>query len=135
MGPTRDETVTALQGAGIKVIGLKAPGAQNELDDLAAATGGAVKPTSSTSSDIADAILAALEERVFDIAGYPVGCDPLLISYDPPMYLDVPGGEVLLFDEHIEVPADVTGDLLDENGNATYFCRAVTAPGADTWRS
>lgn len=107
-GPSAVVATAALVSAGIKVIALKAPGASTQMDALAAATGGSVQTTSSSSSDIADAILAALEDLTFDVTGTPEACDPLDISLDPDVYFDVPGGETVVFNEWIEVPADVT---------------------------
>jgi hypothetical protein len=111
-GPSFADTVAALNAAGIKVIALKAPGSTTQMDDLAAATGGAVKETSDTSAEIADAILAALEELTFEITAQPVGCDPLEITFDPASHSDVEGGTSVMFDESITVPADISGDDL-----------------------
>jgi hypothetical protein len=113
-GPTRDDTVDALVAAGIKVIALKAPGSGGQMDDVAAATGGVVKSTSSTSDDIADAILGALEELTFTIAPTVEGCDPLVVTFDPESIEDVSGPTDVYFMESIEVPADVTGDELTD---------------------
>ena len=107
-GPTAADATAALVDAGIKVIGLKAPGAGLELDALAAATGGSVQGTDATSSDIAEAIIFALEELDYDITGTPEGCDWLNISLDPAVIEDVMGPDYVYFDELIAVPADVT---------------------------
>jgi len=106
-GPSSTDTIDALVAAGIKVIALKAPGATAQMDALAAATGGSVQATTSTSNDIGEAILDAFEALTFDVTGVPVGCDELDISLDPASYEDVPGGESVVFDETIAVPDDI----------------------------
>jgi len=119
-GPTAADTTDVLVDAGIKVIGLKAPGAGTELDDLAAATGGSVQPTSSTSEDIAEAILLALEELDYDITGMPEGCEPLDISLDPEVFEDVMGPTYVEFLETIAVPFGVT-DVEEVCCEVTFF--------------
>jgi ribosomal protein S11 len=106
-GPTRDDAVNALVAAGIKVIAIKAPGSGAEMDDVAAATGGAVVTTGNTSEEIADAILAGLAAIKRDITATPVGCAPLAISYVPVSYPDVTGPATVVFQETIQVPASV----------------------------
>jgi hypothetical protein len=113
-GPTFTDTVAALNAAGIKVIALKAPGSTTQMDDLAAATGGSVQTTSASSSDIADAILAALEELTFTITASAVGCDPLDVTFSPASHTDVVGGTSVDFDETISVPDGTPG--------GTYSC-------------
>jgi hypothetical protein len=107
-GASSADTIDALVAAGIKVIALKAPGASTQMAAGAAATGGSVKFTSSSSSDIGEAILDAFEALTFDVTGTPVGGDKLDISLDPAMYEDVPAGETVYFDETIAVPEYVT---------------------------
>lgn len=115
-GPSAAAATAALQSAGIKVIALKAPGSGSQMDAVAAATGGSVQPTTSTSSDIADAILAALESLTFDITAAPQGCGPLEIDYDPPLIEDVSGPLTVEFLESIAVPGDVAANELNEDG-------------------
>lgn len=103
-GPSFADTVTALNDAGIKVIAIKAPGATTQMDDLAAATGGAVTSTGATSQEIVEAIVDALEELTFTVTGQAVGCDPLDVSFDPASHSDVPGGTSVQFEETISVP-------------------------------
>jgi hypothetical protein len=105
-GPTRDQTVDALNAAGIKVIGLDATGGGlAQLADVASATGGVVKTTDSSSSEIAEAILEAIEELEFEVWGEPgEECYPLDISLFPPSWVEVPAGETVEFEETIEVP-------------------------------
>ena len=103
-GPSQADTIAALNAAGIKVIALKAPGSGGEMDALAAATGGSVQTTSSSSNDIATAILAALEELTFTVTADASGCAPLVVSYDPASHTDVAGGTTVSFEETIAVP-------------------------------
>jgi Integrin beta chain VWA domain len=108
-GPSFADTVTALNGAGVKVIAIKAPGSTTQMDDIAAATGGAVTTTGSSSAEIADAILGALEELTFTVTGNPVGCAPLDISFSPTSHTGVAGGSTVVFSETITVPPGTTG--------------------------
>ena len=98
---TQASTVAALLAEGIVVVGLKAPGSGGELDALAAATGGTTQPLSSDGSDIAAAILAALQELIFEITGEPVGCDPWLDVELDPLFINSAGGETVVFEEWI----------------------------------
>ena len=110
-GASRDDTVEALNAAGIKVIAIKAPGSNTEMDDVASATGGAVTYTGSTSAEIVTAILSALEELTFTVTPVPVGCDPLQFTYSPSSHTGVMGGESVNFLETITVPAGASGDV------------------------
>jgi hypothetical protein len=114
-GPSRDDTVDALNAVGITVIAIKAPGAGSEMDDLAVATGGTVKTTGDSSAEIVEAIIGGIEELKFDITAHPVGCDPLEITFEPPVHEDVPGGSSVEFEETIAVPGDFTG-------HGTFHC-------------
>ena len=108
-GHSRDAVVAALNAAGVRVVAIKAPGSTLQMDDLANATGGAVTTTDSSSTQIAQAILAGLTSLDFDVTGGPFsGCDPLDITLTPPSRTSVPGGSTVTFDEAITVPADVT---------------------------
>lgn len=115
-GPSAASTISALQSAGIKVIALKAPGATTQMDNVANATGGSVELTTSSSSDIGDAILAALESLAFDVSAVPQGCSPLTVNFDPANYEDVSGPDTLEFLETIAVPEDIDLSDLDEDG-------------------
>jgi len=86
------------------------------MDDLANATGGVVKTTSSTSAEIAQAIVSGLKELSFELTAVPVGCAPLDVTFDPPSYAEVPGGSSREFVETISVPASVTPDQLPRDG-------------------
>ena len=143
-GPSRDDTVNALTSAGIKVLALKAPGSGAEMDDLANATGGAVETTNSTSSDIADAILAGLEKLPTTVIPTAVGCGPINVGFIPATDT-VTSGETAHFSETIAVPDDsgLEGstincqvDFHDEHGNLLgsqallIMVRDVTPPQA-----
>lgn len=112
-GASATDTTDALVAADIVVVGLKAPGAGGELDALAAATGGAVETTTSSSSDIADAILAALKAIEIDVA-MDSDCEwPISTSFDPGEKT-ITSGEAATFHETISVAADAPG--------GTYVC-------------
>lgn len=122
-GPDRDATVAALNAAGIKVIAIKAPGAGLEMDDIATATGGAVKYTSDTSEGIGEAIIEALEEMTGDVTYEITGCDPLDVSLVPTLHEDVAGETTVEFVETILVPETTVP--------GTYTC-SVTFKWMDT---
>jgi hypothetical protein len=122
-GPTRDETVAALNAAGIKVIAIKAPGAGAEMDDLAIATGGAVKMTGEGSEGIGDAIIEALQEMTGDVTYEVTGCAPLEVTLEPALHEDIPGETTVVFDETISVP--------ETTAPGTYDCN-VTFKWMDT---
>jgi len=108
-GPSRDATVAALGAAGIKVIAIKAPGSSTEMDDIAGATGGAVTTTDASSSQIAEAILGALQSLKFTITGVPVGCGPLSVSLAQASYSGIEGGTTVIFSETITAPSVTSG--------------------------
>ena len=114
--PTRNQVVDALRARGIRVISIRAPGSRAEMDDIAAATGGAVVSTSSTSAEIASAITAGLGDLKFFVRPFPEGCGPLQLTYDPPGIVDVPGGTTVSFNETITVPPTVTKADLPSDG-------------------
>ena len=115
-GADRNTTVNALDAAGIKIIAIKAPGSGSEMDDLAAATGGAVTTTDSSSSDIAEAILGALGSLTYDVTAVPVACDPLVVTFDPPMIAGAVAGSTVQFQETITVPAGIDPAALPPDG-------------------
>lgn len=97
-------TLDALQAQNIILVGLKAPGAGEELDALATATGGSVQPLSSDGANIAAAILAALAEITTDV-WWEASCDMgLEVSLAPEVYYGVAGGTMLTFEETVSVP-------------------------------
>jgi len=144
-GASAADTTAALQAADIKVIGLKAPGAGGELDALAAATGGAVAPTTSNSSDIADAILAALEEIDVEVE-MDSDCDAVtggvIDTTFAPDSLVVENGEDAVFTETISVAADAPGGVYecqdwalidgepmrDDEGEIIYETKTILVP-------
>jgi hypothetical protein len=113
-GHSAVDTTNALVAADIVVIGLKAPGAGVELDALAAATGGSTVETTATSSDIADAILEALEAIKVEVSMTSNCAWPISTSFDPDIIPDVTGGEHVVFTETISVAVDAPG--------GTYTC-------------
>lgn len=123
-GPSREETLAALNAENIKVIAIKAPGATAQMDDVADETGGSVVTTSSDSSEIADAILEGLGNLPVTVTHEVVGCDPLSVSLFPAQ-VTVTGGEDAVFQELIQVPLEVDEGtnvscqvvFSDENGN------------------
>ena len=114
-GPDRDATVAALNAAGIKVIAIKAPGAGGEMDDLAMATGGAVKTTGEGSAGIGDAIIEALQEMTGDVTYEVTGCEGLDITLDPTLHEDVAGETTVSFLETIAVPETAVPGSYDCN--------------------
>ena len=117
-GASRAETIAELQAAGVQILAIKAPGATTQMNDLAAATGGTVVNTTSTSSNIAEAILSGLETLTYTVTATPQpSCDPLAFDYTPPAHDDVEGGDTVGFLETITVPGDITAAELDADGN------------------
>ncbi|MEN8114638.1 MAG: post-COAP-1 domain-containing protein [Actinomycetota bacterium] len=113
-GHSAADTEAALVAGDIVVIGLKAPGAGGELDALAAATGGTTVATTSTSSDIASAILTGLGAIEVDVS-MTSDCEaPITTTFDPPV-VTVTGGEHAVFTETISVAAGAPG--------GTYECK------------
>ncbi len=112
-GPTISDLQDALVNGGFKLIFLKAEDADDQLDPVIAATGGAALPISSDSSDIVDAILAGLGQLTFTVTANPVNCDPLVITFDPPEYTDVQSGTSVDFQETIEVPAGTASGVYE----------------------
>lgn len=100
-------TIAALTAQNITVVGLKAPGTGAELDALAAATGGSVQPLSSDGANIAAAILAGLGNLPITITPVPVGCGPLIVTFNPASKT-VTSGDNATFVETIAVPNDST---------------------------
>jgi hypothetical protein len=114
--PTRDQLVAALRASRVRIISIKAPGASSQMDDIAAATGGSVVSTSSTSAEIASAITAGLEDLRFVVRPSPEGCEPLELTFDPDQIRDVPGGTMVSFNETITVPPNITRADLPTDG-------------------
>ncbi len=113
-GASAADTTDALADAGIAVIGLKAPGSVGELDVLALATGGTTVTTADDSSDIATAILAALEELDIEVSMTSDCAYPITTTFDPASKV-VQNGTDAKFAETISVAADAPGGV--------YTCR------------
>lgn len=140
-GASAVDTTTALVDEGIKVIGLKAPGSGGELDALAAATGGTTQPTSSTSHDIAEAILTALEEIDVEVSMTSDCTDPLSTAFAPSSVV-VENGQHAVFAETISVAADAPGGvytckdwalidgqpMVDAAGDIVYETKRILVP-------
>lgn len=119
-GAGRDTAVAALQEAGVKVISVKAPGASTQMDDIAAATRGAVTSTASDSSDLAQSVIDGLESVTFEVRPVPRdGCSALAISINAVGLPDAAAGDVVLFDETVTVPRSISRRVLDANGRLT----------------
>lgn len=118
-GATQAETIAALVGQGVKVIAIKAPGSGTEMDTLASSTGGSVVSTSSTSAEIATAVLDGLDALTYEISASPDAECVLDLSYAPASFSGVSGGETVTFTETIAVPLDITSADLDADGYAT----------------
>lgn len=89
-------THAVLERERIRVVGLKASGASVELNNLAAATGGAVEPLSSDGSDIADAILGGIESLPCQVLATAMGCEPLDVTFNPTAQVVEPGASLSL---------------------------------------
>jgi hypothetical protein len=144
-GPSAADTTAALVAAGVKVIGLKAPGAGGELDALATATGGTTAPTTSTSSDIAAKILAALEEIDVDVtmaSDCSTATGGVVSTTFAPSSVTVENGEDAAFTETISVASDAPGGvyeckdwalidgqpMTDADGNVIYETKSISVP-------
>jgi hypothetical protein len=103
-GPTYAATKDALNDEGIHVVILSTM--TSPYTSLATDTGGAVKEIEDDSSDIVDALMAALEDVLTDV-WYEVASPPKIdVSMDPVKIQGVPGGSVLYFTETITVASD-----------------------------
>ena len=128
-GPTRDETVAALNAEGIIVIAIKAPGAGAQMDDIADATGGSVHTTSATSDELADAVLAGLAAIKTDVWA-TVEADPgLIVTFEPAVHEDVESGTTVYFKETITVACDARcGTVL--TAVVTFWANSYPEEGA-----
>jgi hypothetical protein len=119
-GASRDEVVTVLKDNGIKVIAIKAPGAGAQMDDLAAATDGAVVTTDASSATLAEAAVDGLQSVTFTVVPAPrTSCNALELSYSPVLFDDAPAGGAVLFEERIAVPSNFDRSRLDASGALT----------------
>ncbi|MGM0386575.1 MAG: hypothetical protein ACQERF_11445 [Actinomycetota bacterium] len=144
-GASAADTQAALVAADIKVIGLKAPGAGGELDALAAATGGTTVTTAADSSNIATAILQALEEIEVEVtmASNCVADTGGVIdtTFDPASRV-VENGADAVFTETISVASDAPGGtytcedwalidgepMVDAEGDIIYESKTILVP-------
>lgn len=121
-------TLAALQAQGIILVGLKASGAGGEIDALAAATGGSVQPLSSDGANIAQAILAALEQIMTDV-WWEATCDTgLVVNLTPDVHYDIPGGTTVVFQETVSVPGTTLPG--DYSCTVTFYANEYPAAGA-----
>ena len=135
------DATTALDLEDVIVIGLKAPGAGEELDALAAATGGSVQALSSDGSNIAAAILAGLEDIDIEVA-MTSNCEwPISTSFSPDS-VTVTSGDDAVFTETIAVAADAPGGtytcedwalidgaaMVDDAGAVIYETKTIKVP-------
>ncbi len=104
--PGKAATIALLKAQHVQVIGLKAPGAGSELNDIVAVTGGAVKNTTSTSSDIVDAVLDALKNIQYPLTATPVGNCAINFGYTPAAPV-VAAGTTYVWNETITAPGAV----------------------------
>lgn len=102
-GPDRDTVVDALNAESIQVVALQ-PSSIAEMEDLAAATSGSVQMTDASSSEVATAILAGLEEIQLTITPAVDEECALDISFSPTAVEGVKAGQMADFDETIAVP-------------------------------
>jgi hypothetical protein len=130
-------TTTALNNAGVILIGLKAPGAGTELNALASNTGGSVQPLSSNGANIAAAILAGLSVLPTAVTHDVTDCtDKLLSVVVTPPSQTVQSGTDAEFEETIGVDNPVLAgttvicevDFLDNGVLAGTQTITVTVP-------
>jgi len=109
----------------IGVTGANGLNATGQAARIAAATGGSYAANTSP-GDVAQAILDALSNLPVTVIPTPVGCDPLVVIFDPTTDT-VTSGDDASFTETIAVPSssavagqfvDCRVDFEDENGNA-----------------
>lgn len=132
-------TLAVLQGAGVRVVGLKAPGAGGELDYLASETGGSVQALSSDGGNIAEAILAGLTNLEVEVS-MTSDCGPEIQTAFRPASATVVSGDPVRFRERITVANDalpgtyeckdwvlINGEpMTDEAGDIIYEYKTIT---------
>ena len=130
-GSTEASATAALVAGGIIVIAIDVnTGGADGLDNtgqatrITDATGGDYIP-GATPDEVAAAILAGLSNLPITVIPTPVGCDPLVVEFDPTSDT-VTSGELANFTETITVPDDsahagqevhCSVEFHDENGN------------------
>lgn len=112
-------TLAVLTPADVTVIGLKAPGAGDELNLLANATGGSVQALSSDGSNIASAILAGLGNLPVEVEMSSTCADPISTSFSPNPQ-EVTSGDDALFTETVSVAAGAPGGTYECLDNVSY---------------
>ncbi len=112
-------TTAVLDAADVTVIGLKAPGAGNELNQLAAATDGSVQALSSDGSNIADAILAGLGNLPVEVSMSSTCSDPISTVFNPQTQ-EVTSGDDAFMTETIAVAAGAAGGTYTCVDNVSY---------------
>ena len=127
---TQASTIAALNAAGVKVVGLKAPGSGGELDALAAATGGNVQDLSSSGEDIAEAILAGLGNLPVDVKMMTDCEHPIMVSFDPSIQT-VTSGDVAHFTETISIANDALPGTYECRDWALINDKPLTDPDTD----
>jgi hypothetical protein len=124
-------TIAALMARGVRVVGLKAPGAGGELDALAAATGGSVQPLSSSGANIGAAIIAGLGNLSIDVGMASNCADPISTTFDPASQT-VTSGDDATFTETITVAADAAqGQTFECDDWATINGEPMTDANGD----
>jgi hypothetical protein len=116
-GTTSAATTAGILAAnGITVIGLTPGGAGTNtcVDTLASGTGGSVQATTSSGSDIVNAIVAGLQNLPVTVTHAVGPCDPnLTVTITPPSQT-VTSGDDALFSEQVDVsPAAAQGSTLN----------------------
>ena len=116
-GTTNAATTAGILAAnGITVIGLTPGGAGTNtcVDTLAAGTGGSVQATTSSGSQIVDAIVAGLQNLPVTVSPSVAPCDPnLTVTITPPSQTVTSGADAS-FSEQVDVsPAAAQGSTLN----------------------
>ncbi len=86
-------------------------GTAGQATRIAEATGGSYAQNVSP-EELADAILAGIEAIKFDVTATPVDCEPLNITFDPPVHEGIEGPATVMFEEWIEAPADAEAGVV-----------------------
>jgi hypothetical protein len=126
LGSSEASAIAALQAAEVQVIaiGVRNLDETGQATRIAAATDGVFIPDA-TADEVVAAILEGLGNLPVTVVPQAVGCDPLVVSFNP-TESTVISGESAFFDETITVPADAavagqtidcTVEFRDDNGN------------------
>ncbi len=112
-------TTAVLDASDVTVIGLKAPGAGNELNQLATATDGSVQALTSDGSNIAEAILAGLGNLPVEVSMSSTCSDPISTVFNPQSQ-EVTSGDDAFLTETIAVSAGAAGGTYSCVDNVSY---------------